>query len=326
MATLKNWLKTRLRSGLGLPALEKQIQQIKNSTERMLALQEQTQQSKNDLGEGKSTIELEYPPQSHSNNYQQMHALIMELINSSKPGSVFSCQINGIDLLAPVELLRLYPHCNHPSSEKKLTYFIETQQSDWLCSKLKPGDVALDIGAAYGVITLALSRAVGEQGAVHSFEPSKTTQKFLHKLLELNELRNVTIVKSAISDTCDSIDFIEYTSENELSWASDTSSLASETLNLNLKHLRYSVDVTTIDDYVAARGIHPKAIKIDIEGFELYALHGAKKTLKEFSPYLCIDIHKDVRTGESALLEVQPYLLELGYHIHIEGHALYAQK
>ena len=43
-------------------------------------------------------------------------------------------------------------------------------------------------------------------------------------------------------------------------------------------------------------------------------------------PSLCIDIHEDVRTGESALLGVQPFLEELGYRVEMVGHALYAER
>ncbi|MBD2436137.1 FkbM family methyltransferase [Nostoc sp. FACHB-110] len=228
-----------------------------------------------------------------------------------------------MSLLAPVELLRLYPHCLHPQAAQKLTYWVESQQSDWLCSHLEPGDVALDIGAAFGVITIALSKAVGEEGSVHAFEPSRTAHNGLVKLVELNEVQNVTIVKSAIADLSGSTEFIEYTADGDLSWASDASTLASPSINPSMNHVRYVVDVTTLDEYVTATGIQPKVIKIDIEGFELYALYGGKNTLEKFLPYLCIDIHKDVKTGESALLGVQPYLSNLGYKMKMEGHALY---
>jgi FkbM family methyltransferase len=36
--------------------------------------------------------------------------------------------------------------------------------------------------------------------------------------------------------------------------------------------------MTTLDQFVQAQGIEPSAIKIDIEGFELYALQGGKQT------------------------------------------------
>jgi FkbM family methyltransferase len=193
-----------------------------------------------------------------------------------------------------------------------------------VCGCPESGDIAIDIGAAFGIITMALSQAVGEEGHVYSFEPSKTAQKIQQKLLELNNTKNVTIVNSAIADKSGSVEFIEYTSDNELSWASDASTLAAATnVNPTMNHLRYYVDVTTLDEYISTTGIKPKAIKIDIEGFELYALHGARTTLENLRPYICIDIHNDVKTQEYALIGVEPYLLEFGYTLKMVGHALY---
>ncbi|MGD2181546.1 FkbM family methyltransferase [Lusitaniella coriacea] len=244
-------------------------------------------------------------------------------MEKSKPGAVFSCQVNGIDILAPVELLRLYPHCLYLDEEKQPIYWIEPQQSDWLCEKVQPGDTVFDIGAAFGVISVALSQKVGKSGSVHSFDPSQTAQKVLRKVINFNELSNIEVVHKAIADRAGMESFIEYTADNELSWASDASSLYAETIDPTLNHVEYTVEVTTIDDYVAQRGLEPKAIKIDIEGFELYGLRGGKKTLEQFAPYLCIDIHRDVKTGESALLGVEPFLQKLGYDLRMEDHAVY---
>lgn len=283
--SLKNWLKTKLNNAL--------------KTDQIIEAIERLKEDKNKI-------------------------LLQELIANSKPGSVFSCRINEMDLLAPVEMLRLYPHCLHPQIQEKLTYFVETEQANWLFHHLRPGDTALDIGAAFGIITLALSKAVGKTGQIHAFEPSRNTQPFLQKVLELNHIENVTLVCQAISDTPGSADFLEYTQDNSLSWASDVSALASNAEPQMANYQRYGVEVTTIDDYVAATGIEPKAIKMDIEGFEFYALQGGSKTLEKFKPYLCIDIHRDVKTGESAILGIEPYLLDLKYDLRSSGHALYA--
>ncbi|NES86735.1 MAG: FkbM family methyltransferase [Moorea sp. SIO2B7] len=288
-------LKFRLRRGLGILDLEEKIDHLNHQIQ--------------------ASIELLLD--------KEKRKLIQEFVSKSKPGSLLSCCINHVDLLAPVEMLHLYPHCLQPRDEQKLNYLVETHCSDWLCAKLQPGDVVLDIGAAFGVITIPLSQAVGSEGHVYAFEPAIKTQKFLQQVIDLNKLKNVTLVHSAISDKPGSAEFIEYTSENELSWASDTSTLASDSNPHLENYLRYNVDVTTIDDYVMAAGIEPKAIKIDIEGFELYALYGAKNTLDKFSPYLCIDIHKDVKTGESAILGVEPYLVDKGYQIQVDGHTIY---
>lgn len=144
--------------------------------------------------------------------------------------------------------------------------------------------------------------------------------------MALNNIDNVTVAKVAVSDEAETAEFIEYTPDNDLIWASDTSTLAAGVTPSQKKYHRYDVEVTTIDDYVKAAKIQPKVMKIDIEGVELYALHGAKATLEEWSPALCIDIHPDVRTGESAELGVERFLSDLGYKSHMERQVIYAEK
>jgi FkbM family methyltransferase len=289
--SLKEQFKMRLRSALGVSNLEEQLQKIQRAL--------------------------------HGSQTQHLKQYFQKLVDNSKPGTVFTCKINNMDLLVPVEILHLYPHCLYLDDDEQPLYWVETQQSDWLCDKLRPGDTALDIGAAFGVISAALSKTVGETGSVHAFDPSRTAQKILHQIIALNQLPNITVVPKAISDRAETLEFIEYTADNDLSWASDASTLVAEQVNPVLNHVKYTVEVTTLDDYIVSTGLEPKVIKMDIEGFELYGLQGGKATLEKFAPYLCIDIHKDAKTGESALLGVEPYLRELGYDLEMQGHALY---
>ena len=132
------------------------------------------------------------------------------------------------------------------------------------------------------------------------------------------------IVPDAISDQSGSAEFIEYNKDSVSCCASDTSNLVSDiNIHTNTKSTTYTVKTITLDEYIAQESIKPSAIKIDIEGFEFYALQGAKKTLQTYLPYLCIDIHADVKTGKSSLLTIQPFLYSLFYTLSMEEHTLY---
>ncbi|ACK64484.1 methyltransferase FkbM family [Rippkaea orientalis PCC 8801] len=244
------------------------------------------------------------------------------LLKKIQPGAILKCRINRMPILAPIETLQVYQHCLEPLKEETLNFWIETHCADWLCSKIDYGDIILDVGAAFGVITLPMTQAIGKKGHIYAFEPARKTQKFLQQIIDLNQIKNVTIVQSAISEEPGQAEFIEYTPNQDLFWASDVSTLSTPDTNLNREHESYWVNVTTIDDYVATHNLEPKAIKIDIEGFELYALYGAKTTLDKYSPYLSIDIHEDVKTGKSALLGVKPFLESLGYTMEMYEHTL----
>ena len=244
------------------------------------------------------------------------------IIENLKPGTILNCQINNIKMVVPVELLQTYPHCLQLNPDGQLTYEIESQCSDWMISHLEEGDVVLDIGAAFGVISIPLAQKVGNNGCVYAFEPAKRTQEFLQQILKLNHYDNVSLVQLAVSDQPSTAEFIEYSGDDNCSWASDTSTLNAPTVNPVHDHETYTVQITTIDDFVNEKQIQPKSIKIDIEGFELYALHGAKSTLTTYKPYLCIDIHQDIKTGKSALEGVEP-LKDLGYELEMKAHTLY---
>lgn len=321
-----NQLKFALRKGLGVTELREGFTILQERVEH-LARQNREIKDHNNVLESQLRDTLDYNHRifNHIEQLldQQKRQLLQEIIHQNQPGSILSCRINYCEILAPVELLKLCAHCLHPTTDKKLNYFVETHCVDWLFSHLKSGDTVLDIGASFGTVSLPLAKVVGDKGHIYAFEPARKTQQFLQQIIELNDINNISVVKSAVSDEPGTAQFVEYTDTDSFSWASDTSALNSPAINTQLKHLVYDVPITTIDDFVITQNLQPKAIKIDIEGFELYALYGAKSTLTKYTPYLSIDIHKDIKTGQSALLEVKPFLNALGYHTELKEHTLF---
>jgi FkbM family methyltransferase len=247
-----------------------------------------------------------------------------EILGKCAADSLFRCQINGLSMVAPASVLRLYPHCLHPSPAQHLTYDVESAQSRWLCSKLKSGDTAFDVGAACGLLSLGMSRTVGPTGRVYSFEPSRGTCRTLQLLITHNALTNVETVSMAVAGAEGTTEFIEYRANRDLTWAPDASTIAMAVVP-HFPHERYTVAVTTIDAFCSAHGTNPRAMKIDIEGFELDALQGGRATIERCRPYLCIDIHVDPRTKESTRGAVEAYLAGLGYRTSMQAHALYAE-
>lgn len=252
------------------------------------------------------------------------HNTSQELVNRSRPGTILDCWINEISLLMPIEVLKSYAHCLDPLSDKQLSFMVETHCSNWLADQLNEGDIFIDVGAAFGVISLPLSSLLGQKGKIYAFEPARRTVNFLEKIIAMNGVENIKIIPMAVSDQKGTAEFIEYSFDNSLSWVSDASTLANGAKPVQNNHFSYNVEITTIDDFVSTMAIKPGAIKIDIEGFEQYALEGAKKTLESYHPALCIDIHQDVKTQKSALLTVEPFLKALGYSCEYREHTLFA--
>src|SRR5690348_11604539 len=94
-----------------------------------------------------------------------------------------------------------------PGPLDKTTRYVLLEQEDWFEDEirfvrrwLRAGMRALDVGAAFGVYTVAMAQAVGDSGRVFAFEPTPDTAQFLERNLSLNELRNVALIGAAVSD------------------------------------------------------------------------------------------------------------------------------
>jgi FkbM family methyltransferase len=149
---------------------------------------------------------------------------------------------------------------------------------------VQPGAVVLDIGAHVGLFTVLLARWAGPTGRVYAFEPTPVTRGALLDHLKLNEVADsATVCPFAVSD--EEGNSVLYSVSN-----SPENTLSSEHGRLPRAE-GTPVTVTTIDAFCAARSLTPTLIKIDIEGFEIHALRGAKQTLARHRPTLVVEMH-----------------------------------
>jgi FkbM family methyltransferase len=79
------------------------------------------------------------------------------------------------------------------------TWFSEQEMLSAVLSKLKSGDVFLDVGSNLGMITVFAARAVGSRGMVFAFEPETTAHTRLLENIRLNNLDNVKVFTEGLS-------------------------------------------------------------------------------------------------------------------------------
>jgi len=71
----------------------------------------------------------------------------------------------------------------------------EKNETNLVKSKIKEGEIVVDIGANIGYYTLIFAKLVGTSGKVFAFEPEPHNFHLLQKNLKANSYQNVTIEK-----------------------------------------------------------------------------------------------------------------------------------
>ena len=147
----------------------------------------------------------------------------------------------------------------------------------------RQGDTVLDVGAWMGPYTLLLSRLVKSSGLVCSFEPEPRTRRILMDNVRKNHLSNVQI------EPCCLVSHVG----NAILRSNNVDTSTSTVMNHELpgKSQQIVVQASTIDAYCSLKGLRPSGIKIDVEGSEGLVLSGARKTLRECSPWVLLELH-----------------------------------
>jgi len=150
----------------------------------------------------------------------------------------------------------------------------EPEMGETLRRYLRPGATFVDIGANEGFFTVQAAKIVGPSGRVLAVEPQGRLQEVIQKNLELNGLRNVTLLRSAVSDRPGE-------AELHISPSTNTGSTGlSQSTRYRVPH--EAVPVNTLEAILAKAGIQSvDLMKMDIEGFEYEAITGAEKLFKE---------------------------------------------
>ncbi|MFX1449346.1 MAG: FkbM family methyltransferase [Promethearchaeota archaeon] len=186
----------------------------------------------------------------------------------------------------------------------------EIDTSNAIARFLKPGMVALDIGANIGSHTLPMAKIVGTKGKIIAFEPMKWALKKLKRNITLNNFNNIIIENIALSDKTE---FKEVWFRS--SWTVDNTII-------NDANIPHEVQMETLDKYINTHHLKKvDFIKIDVDGYEFKVLRGAIETLKKFKPTMVVEIGdytlKEVGDNLEDLIE---FLFSLGYKIYDVNH------
>jgi FkbM family methyltransferase len=192
-----------------------------------------------------------------------------------------------------------------------------TAEQKFWCGLDLSGMTVYDVGAFHGLLTLFFaSRAK----TVVCFEPSTPNYKRLMENLMLNEIRNVEVLKFGIGSRRETLKMVG--SPLMPGGASVDGKAVEELLQAGAGTTVEEISIVTLDEKIPQAGLPtPDFIKIDVEGWEIEALRGARKTLGLYKPALVLEMHGETK-GEKRrkVAEIVAFLCEIDYRLihHIE--------
>jgi FkbM family methyltransferase len=186
-----------------------------------------------------------------------------------------------------IELLRYY--------EEFASYYpkCELQTKKWFVENAKENWVYVDAGANVGIYSILFSQ-LSPDGLVYAFEPTETAV-FLVENLQANQCANVRVFRNALGNKSGKIEdkvFRIWGQEPEVC----------------------KQPFTTVDDFCSSEKIDRlDCIKIDVDSYDLEVLEGSISTLRQFNPYIVVELNHALAKRNRSNSEAFEFLAKQGY-------------
>jgi FkbM family methyltransferase len=172
---------------------------------------------------------------------------------------------------------------------------------------LRAGDVAIDIGANVGLLSLAMAQRVGITGKVLAFEPGPRFFERFHANLAENSTASsiISAERVGLSDRA-----------QVLYWQEDPSQKGNAMLGPSGE---VAVSVTTLDRAIAESGIDRlRFLKIDVEGMEWEVLKGGQESIKRFRPLVYFETLPEtpIKRGFDVFQQIVDLVAPFGYQLN----------
>lgn len=149
----------------------------------------------------------------------------------------------------------------------------EPEKTELFARLLRTGDRIVDVGANIGYFSVLFAAAVGPTGKVVAIEPDRDNCKLLAANLRINGLAGIVQIVRAAAGASEGEHFIEV--KAGVANRGDHRTFSSGEPNGK----RVRIPMVTVDDCTSGWA-SVRLIKMDIQGFEYFALQGMRQTLQ----------------------------------------------
>ena len=177
------------------------------------------------------------------------------------------------------------------------THDSEIRLTKFLIKNLKEKDVFVDVGTHFGFYSLLASQLVGDDGKVIGVEASAAI--FEVYLKNISPKKNIYSNHIAATDKKGSLTFYEFPiSHSEYNTFKPEQFDSTDWINKNPPN-KIKVAGKKLDSLLIEKNIHPKIIKIDVEGAENNVILGLEKTLADGQPTISMEYLVEDRQNTS---------------------------
>src|SRR5882724_9643023 len=172
------------------------------------------------------------------------------------------------------------------------------------------GKTVYDVGAFQGLLALFFA---SKAKTVICFEPNAQNAKRLMENLALNGIANVQLRRTGVGSKSGTMKMV---GDPLMPGGSSVDARIIESLlQSGAGTVIAEIPIATLDEEIpAAKLPPPDLIKIDIEGWEIEALRGARNSLISYKPELFLEMHGEtIREKKSKVAEIVTFLWEAGY-------------
>jgi FkbM family methyltransferase len=168
----------------------------------------------------------------------------------------------------------------------------------FMCRRVKPGMVVIDVGANFGYYTLLLADLVGPQGHAFAIEPNPLAAALLRQSVALNGFGSRTSIVEAAAGAASDEWVLLYTPRNELK---NSRIVESPNAVDSSAGIVQEVRQIRIDDVVSTM---PRLdfLKIDAEGAEEAIIEGMPASLEKHRPSLVLEFNAGRCKNSEALI------------------------